>query len=709
MIEKLLESMTLDEKIAQLIQLSADFYVEDGKITGPLNDIQIDEHVVANAGSVLGISGAEAVKRVQDMHLKKNRLKIPLLVMADVVHGFETIFPVPLASAGSFNLELIEESARIAAKEARVSGVQVTFAPMVDLAIDPRWGRVMESSGEDTFYNAQVAKTLVHGFQGKGGKIDEQHVVACVKHFAGYGAVQGGRDYNYVDMSTRELYEKHFPQYKAAVDAGCKMVMTSFNTVDGIPSSGNQWLLKNVLRGEWNFNDVIISDWGSVRELIAHGVAANEEDAAKLAMNATLDIEMMTNSYVSSLKNLIEKKCITMKQIDEAVLRVLRLKEELGLFENPYLGLSMEAEKTIVFHEEHQQKAYELASESMVLLKNESNTLPLRNTTYALIGPCVNSADLQGPWSWKGDKHKSPTIYEAFIELDADVKYAQGCTYEEEMTSLLDEAVALAKTVDTIVLCLGEKTSYSGEANCVSTITLPTAQIRLAQALSKLNKKIVLVLVNGRPLDLTILEPLSDSILETWFVGSAGGSVIRDVLIGKINPSGKLTMSFPYHAGQIPVYYNSYSTGRPFDKDNAYTTKYLDIPNQPRYAFGYGLSYTSFALTDITISSDVMKADEVLTVQVNIKNTGQVQGKTVVQLYIRDHVGEVVRPMKELRGFEKIDLMPNESCIVSFKIDASMLAYYHHDLSYHADVGEFSYFVGLDSTCDACGTFTLVK
>lgn len=708
MIQNILQQMTLQEKIAQLIQLSPDFYSPSGEITGPLNDVQISRDVVINAGSILGVCGADEVMRVQDLHLATNRLKIPLLFMADVVHGYKTIFPVPLASACSFNLELIEKSAQIAATEASVSGVHVTFAPMADLARDPRWGRVMESAGEDTYYNGLVAQAYVNGFQKDNLTDSKQGLVSCVKHFAGYGAVEAGRDYNYVDMSMRELFEKHMPAYKAALSANAQMVMTSFNTIDGMPASGNQWLLKDVLRDHWNFDGVIISDWGSVREMISHGVATDEKEAAKLAIDATLDIEMMTNSYVSSLEALLTEGSIKIEQIDEAVLRVLRLKEQLGLFENPYRVLDSQLENELVFCQPHLQAAYELASESCVLLKNESNVLPLHSTEkIALIGPVAHSQDLLGPWCWKGDKEQVTTIKEAFKD-HMNLVYAKGCHYHQADEQLLHEALLVAKDADKIVMCLGEETYQSGEANCVSTIKISLAQIELAKEMAKLNIPMVLVLINGRPLDLTDLEPHFSSILETWFVGSAGGTVIHDILMGTINPSGKLTLSFPYNAGQIPVYYNTYHTGRPYQKDNAYTTKYLDIPNHARYQFGHGLSYTEFDVTDISASALTMTKQESIKITAKIKNVGSVAGKTCVQLYLQDHVGQVIRPVKELKGFVKVDLAVNEEQIIEFTISDDMLAYYHSNMSFKSDLGTFSFYVGLDSTCEPAGQFELV-
>lgn len=708
MINDLLNKMTLQEKIAQLIQLSPDFYSPSGEITGPLNDVQISKEVVNNAGSILGVCGADEVRRVQDLHLETNRLKIPLLFMADVVHGYKTIFPVPLASACSFNLDMIEQSAKIAAAEASVSGVHVTFAPMADLARDPRWGRVMESAGEDPFYNSIVARAYVKGFQQANDFDSKQGLISCVKHFAGYGAVEAGRDYNYVDMSTRELYEKHLVAYKAALDEGANMVMTSFNTIDGIPASGHQWLLKDVLRSQFGFDGVIISDWGSVREMIAHGVASNEKDAAKLAMDATLDIEMMTNSYVSSLEALLEQGEIQIEQIDAAVLRVLKLKEQLGLFDNPYRVLDANLEKELILSDAHLKAAYHLAAESCVLLKNDNQVLPIQNNDkVALVGPVADSQDLLGPWSWKGDNDIVSTIKQAFSQHQ-DVLYAKGCHYHQADTTLLEEALQVANKADKIIMCLGEETYQSGEANCMSTIKISQAQIDLAKAMALLNKPMVLVLVNGRPLDLTELEPLFDSILETWFVGSAGGEVIHDLLVGHIIPSGKLTLSFPYNAGQIPVYYNTYHTGRPYQEHNAYTSKYLDIPNHARYPFGHGLSYTNFEISDIQISANTMTLDERLVVSATVKNVGTLAAKVCIQLYLQDLVGQVIRPVKELKAFTKISLESGLTQVIEFVIDAKMLAYYHSDMSFKSDLGTFAYYVGQDSTCTAAGEFELV-
>ncbi|REK65647.1 MAG: beta-glucosidase BglX [Cohnella sp.] len=713
----LLRQMTLDEKIAQMLQLATPFFKgadDEGMITGPMAQMGVSEQQVQNAGSVLGLSGARQVINIQQAHLNHNRLGIPLLVMSDIVHGFKTIFPVPLAIGCSWDPELAEKSAEIAAREASVSGVHVTYAPMVDLVRDPRWGRVMESTGEDPYLNSLFARAFVRGFQGKNLTEDTDRVAACVKHFAAYGAVEAGRDYNTVDLSERQLREYYLPAYKAALDEGCEMVMTSFNTVDGIPASGNRWLLRKLLREEWGFNGVVISDWGAVKELIPHGVAADEAEAAYKAVRAGVDIEMMTPCYVRHLAKLVENGDVEERLIDEAVLRILRLKQKLGLFENPFRGADPQREREIVFCEAHRAVSRELAAKSCVLLKND-NVLPLsKEQRIALIGPFARSGDILGSWSWQGSQEDAVSLYEGMASKTeaSRLLVAEGCGVETRGTEeQRSEALAAAREADVIVLALGEHSGMSGEASCRADIRLPQAQLELIQELKPLNKPTVAVLFNGRPLDLHGLVDEVDAVLEAWFPGSEGGAAVADLLFGEARPSGRLTMSFPYSVGQVPVYYNAYNTGRPHvpDAPDHYVSKYLDIPNEPLFPFGFGLTYTTFEYGEPRLSADEMTEDRPLTVSVRVTNTGPLPGEEVVQLYIRDLAGDVVRPIKELKDFRKISLEPGETAEVAFTISERQLRYYHSDLTYASDAGEFRVYVGPNSRDAAELRFRLTK
>jgi beta-glucosidase len=701
----MLKELSLEEKIGQLLQLAAPFFEgtgTEGQITGPMASMGITEDIVKNAGSILGLSGAKETIGAQEAHLKKNRPGIPLLVMADIIHGYKTIFPVPLAIGCSWDLEAAEKSAEIAAAEASAAGVHVTFSPMVDLVRDPRWGRVMETTGEDPYLNGEFAKAFVRGYQGKDLKNDLTRLAACVKHFAAYGAGEGGRDYNTVDMSERQMREYFLPAYKAALEEGAELVMTAFNTVDGIPAAGNKRLMRDLLRKEWGFDGVVISDWGAVKELIPHGVAVDEEEAARKAIFAGVDIEMMTTCYENHLKQLVEHGEVEETLIDEAVLRILQLKQKLGLFEHPYRGADVDREREIMMSAEHRRAARELAVKSSVLLKNDS-VLPIKpEKKIALIGPFAKNGDILGPWSWMGSKVDAVQLYDGLkAKVDASrIIVAQGSDIESVTDVQLDEAVKAANEADVIVLALGESSDMSGEAGSRANIRLPQAQLELVAKLKSLGKPMVAVLFNGRPLDLHGVYDLADAVLEAWYPGTEGGLAVADLLYGDRNPSGRLTMSFPFAVGQVPVYYNNFNTGRPQGAPEAqvrYVSQYLDIPNEPLYPFGYGLSYTTFEYSCASISSDVMTLTEPLTVTVKVANTGKTAGEEVVQLYVRDLAGEVVRPLKELKGFRKILLQPGESREVTFILTEEQLRYHHSDLTYASDDGQFAVFVGPNS------------
>ncbi|WP_281974750.1 glycoside hydrolase family 3 N-terminal domain-containing protein [Halobacillus litoralis] len=701
---ELLEQMTLTEKVGQLIQLATPFFKgasDRGEITGPMENMNISEDDIKQTGSVLGASGAHETINIQKVHMEENRLGIPLLFMSDIIHGFRTIFPVPLAIGCSWDLELAEKSAAIAAKEAAVSGVHVTFAPMVDLSREPRWGRVMEATGEDTFLNSEFARSFVRGFQGD--LVNDNHKVAsCVKHFAAYGAPEGGRDYNTVDMSEWMLRENYLPAYKAALDEGAEMVMTAFNILNGMPSTGNEPLMRGILREEWGFDGVLISDWGAVKELIPHGVAEDQKQAAEKAMKAGVDIEMMTSCYVNHVKELIAEEKLEETIVDEAVLRILQLKNKLGLFEHPYRGASEEEENIHILSPEHRKASRELAAKSMVLLKNE-DTLPLNQAgKVALVGPFAESTDILGPWSWGGSAEDTITVAAGFANyLDNDqLLVSQGCDIQNGSNEQFEDAINKAEQAEVIVVAIGEHSDMSGEAGCRADIRVPEVQLELLKKMKALGKPVVAVLFNGRPLDLREVIEHADAVVEAWYPGTEGGTALADLLYGEVNPSAKLTMSMPYSVGQVPIYYNRYNTGRPKDAPDAqerYVSQYLDIPNEPLYPFGYGLSYSRFEYGNMTLSAEQMTKEESLTVTINVTNTSDVAGEETVQMYVRDLVGDVVRPLKELKGFKKVYLQPGESVEVEFQLGEDQLRYYHADLEHKSDAGEFEVFVGTDS------------
>ncbi|KHE67818.1 beta-glucosidase BglX [Halobacillus sp. BBL2006] len=712
---QLLNQMTIEEKVGQLVQLATPFFkgaTDRGEITGPMVQMNISEEDIPRTGSVLGASGAKETINIQKVHMEENRLGIPLLFMSDIVHGFKTIFPVPLAIGSSWDLELAEKSASIAAQEASAAGVHVTFAPMVDLSREPRWGRVMEGTGEDPHLNSEFARSFVRGFQGD-LENDHSKVASCVKHFAAYGAPEAGRDYNTVDMSEWQLRENYLPAYKAALDEGCEMVMTAFNILNGIPSTGNEALMRGILRGEWDFDGPLISDWGAVKELIPHGVAVDAKQAAEKAMKAGVDIEMMTSCYTNHVKELIEEGTLEEGIVDEAVLRILRLKKKLGLFENPYRGASEETEAEVILSKENREAARELASKSIVLLKNE-DVLPLNTKqNIGLVGPFAKSTDILGPWSWGGSAEDTITVdhgLASHIEKDK-LFIAEGCGIEDGTDDQLQEALNQAENAETVVVALGEHSDMSGEAGCRADIRIPEVQLNLLKKIKSLGKPVIAVLFNGRPLDLREVIENADAVIEAWYPGTEGGNALADIIFGKVNPSAKLSMSMPYSVGQVPIYYNHYNTGRPKDAPDAqerYVSQYLDIPNEALYPFGYGLSYTQFEYGDLNLSSDQLTRDQPLTVTTIVTNTGDTSGDEIVQLYIRDLVGDVVRPLKELKDFKKISLDPGESKEVIFQVNESQLRYYHATMEYKSDAGDFEVFVGTNSRDVKSKKFRLV-
>jgi len=723
-LKELLNGLTLKEKIFQLVQLSGEFFNVGGMAVGPQEKLGISQEVVDNAGSILNVVGAEKVRTIQENYLIKSSHKIPLLFMADIVYGYRTIYPIPLGLGCTWNPALIKKSYEKIAEEACVAGAHVTFAPMVDLVRDARWGRCLESTGEDTYLNSLYAKAMVEGFQGDFSK--EKSIASCVKHFAGYGAAEAGRDYNTVDMSERRFRQDHLPPYKAAVEAGCEMVMTSFNIIDGIPATANSWLMKDILRKEWGFDGIVITDYAAIQELIAHGVAADDREAAKLSIEATVDIDMKTPCYSNQLEPLIRDGQIDEELIDDAVWRVLKLKNKLGLFEDPFRGASKELENKILCCEEIRSQAREVASKATVLLKNNNKILPISsNKKVALIGPYADSKDLIGLWAVHGKTEDVVTLKTGLEEkLDENhFVYTRGCDTlndysflgefgniprsgmknqmtEEEAKVELERALAIAKESDVVILALGEHMMQSGEGGSRTDITLPKNQLELLEKIKESNKPIVLVLFNGRPLVLTDVEPKVDAILEGWFSGTEGGRALADILLGEVNPSGKLTMSFPYAVGQIPVYYNEFSTGRPVKTSNhsqRFMSKFLDCPNEPLYPFGYGLSYSTYEYSNLKLDKDVFNTDQVLTVSVDVCNTGEMAGEETVQLYLRDVVGSVVRPVKELKDFKKVMLMPGETKTITFTIDKEKLKFVTKDMTYDVEPGKFQLFVGKNS------------
>lgn len=730
-LKKLLESLSLEEKICQLLQVCGYYYEMEGVVTGPQNTAGFNEKEIANAGSVLGIAGAKRLKEIQKKYMAAQQHHIPLLFMADVINGYKTIFPIPLAQGCSFNPDMVKKAAGISAKESAAAGLHLTFSPMVDVVRDPRWGRVMESTGEDTYVNCVFAKAMVEGYQGTNGLNKKGKIAACVKHFAGYGAPMAGRDYNTVELSERTLRENYLPPYRAAIESGCSTAMTSFNTLDRIPSTANKKLMRDILRSEMGFDGVLISDWAAIEELINHGVAKAQIDAAKLAIEAGVDIDMMTTCYCRNLKKLIEDKIIDKALLDEAVFRVLQLKNSLGLFENPFKDADEEDEMAFVLCDEHRKFARKLASETMVLLKNEEILpLPKKGKKIAFIGPHTSHRWILGAWSIFGEEKDAVSLEQAIKEMEIEnASFAAGCpiltsTENLEMAessrtaiaednknakALLDEALLKAKEADIVVLSLGEHPSQSGEASSRVDLQLDAQQIELFNQIYNVNQNIAVVLFNGRPLILGEIFDKAKAVLEAWLPGTEGGNAVADILFGNENPSGKLTMSFPRHIGQIPIYYNEFKTGRPYHGDGGkYFSKYIDCPNSPLLPFGYGLSYTSFEISEVSLSRNSMTCQESIFASVRVKNTGKIAGKEVIQCYISDKVGSVARPVRELKAFQKIKLQPGEEKEVVFEITEKMLRFYTIDMEYKSEPGEFDVWIGNSSLTQNGQTFNLV-
>ena len=717
-VNDLMKKMTLEEKLGQLnLPASSDF------VTGAVSSSDIAQKVKdGKVGGVFNIRSVTKIKELQEYAVKSTRLHIPLLFGMDVIHGYKTIFPIPLGMSATWDMPLIERTARIAASEASADGIQWTFSPMVDLTRDPRWGRTSEGNGEDAFLSSAIAKAMVHGYQGDDLSAPNT-IISCVKHYALYGAAEGGRDYNTTDMSRVRMYNEYFPPYKAAVDAGVGSIMVSFNEIDGVPASGNKWLVDDVLRKQWKFNGFVVSDYTGIPEMVNHGVGDFQAVNA-LSLNAGVDMDMVGEGFLNTLEKSMNEGKVTLAQINKACERILLAKYDLGLFEDPYRYCNEQRSATEVFTAANRAEARKIASQSFVLLKNNNNVLPIAGgKTIALVGPLADAKEnMTGTWSVGADNSKSVSLLKGLTDAvgtNGKVVYAKGSNLEDDAEmqnrqtmfgkdiirdnrsneEMIKEAIAVSANADVIVAAIGEGAESSGESASKSNIDIPEVQKRLLKALVATGKPVVLVLFNGRPITLNWENENVPAILDVWFAGSEAGDAIADALLGKVNPSGKLSMSFPQNVGQIPIYYNHKNTGRPLTGKwfSKFQSNYIDVSNEPLYPFGYGLSYTNFEYVDVQVSSNALKGNQKLTVSVNVKNTGAVAGKEVVQLYIRDVVGSITRPVQELKGFNKIDLAPGETKTVSFEVTPELLKFYNSDLKFDWETGEFQMMVGPNS------------
>lgn len=713
-IPELMAKMTIDEKISQLVQ-----YTADGTVTGPKTGINyIEEIKKGNVGSILNATSVKYTRELQELNLKNSRLKIPLLFGYDVIHGYKTIFPITLGEAASWDLKAVELSARVAAEEAAAAGVHWTFAPMVDISRDPRWGRVSEGSGEDTYLGSKMAVARVRGFQGN-DLMAANTVLACTKHFAAYGAAEAGRDYNTVDMSERVLRETYLPPFKATVDAGVGTFMTSFNEISGVPATGSKFLLRDVLKGEWGFNGFVVTDYTAINELIPHGFAKDSAHAGELALRAGVDMDMVGGIFMKNLKKLLQEGKVTEAQINDACRRVLEAKYDLGLFHDPYRYNNEKREKEVIYKKEHLDAALDVAKKSMVLLKNDNNVLPLRKEQkVAFVGPLVNDEwNIIGSWAASGDRYGyAVSVQEGVNKIVTDknkITFDKGVEIVDARRDMMQAALDNARKADVIVAVMGEFENMSGEAASRTSIDLPGIQKEFLAELKKLNKPIVLVLMNGRPLTLNWENENMDAILEAWFPGTMGGDAVAQTLYGMNVPSGKLPMTFPRNVGQVPIYYNHKNTGRPYlgptDPEQKYKSRYIDVDNSPLFPFGYGLSYTTFSYSNLKLSSKTMNMNGSIKVSVDVANTGNYDAAEVVQLYIQDKVGSVTRPVKELKGFEKVMLKKGEKKTIEFTITPEDLKFYNIDMQFTAEPGDFEVTVGGNSASGLQDKFVLVK
>lgn len=719
-VDSLLSLMTLQEKIGQLNLPGA-----GDVVTGQAQNSDIAKKIEQGmVGGLFNIKTAAKIKEVQRIAVERSRLKIPLLFGMDVIHGYETVFPIPLGLSCTWDMKLIERSARIAAQEASADGICWTFSPMVDIARDARWGRIAEGSGEDPYLGSLIAQAMVRGYQGSDYS-STSSIMACVKHYALYGAAEAGRDYNTTDMSHVRMYNEYFPPYKAAVDAGAGSIMASFNEIDGVPATANKWLLTDVLRDQWGFTGFVVSDYTGITEMIDHGYGEDLKDVSAKALKAGLDMDMVSEGFLTTLEESLKEGKITEEDINKACARILRAKFELGLFANPYKYCDENRAKTEIFTQANRDEARSIAAQSFVLLKNDKNILPLtKSGTIALIGPLADAKEnMTGTWSVAAKFDQAISLragLEKAVGSSAKIVYAKGSNLDEDevfetnatlfgktlhrdkrsATAIREEALRIARGADVIVAALGESAEMSGEASSRSNIEIPATQKELLKALIATGKPVVLVLFTGRPLAIKWEAEHVPSILNVWFGGSEAGDAIADVLFGDVNPSGKLTTTFPQHVGQLPLYYSQKNTGRPLEEGKwfqKFRSNYLDVSNDPVYPFGYGLSYTSFAYSDISLDKTEMSGSDSLKVSIEVSNTGSRDGHEVVQLYIRDLVGSVTRPVKELKAFEKVALQAGEKKTVTFTLTTKDLSFYKGDLSFGYEPGKFHVFVGGNS------------
>lgn len=710
-VDSLMKLMTLDEKIGQLVLYTSHFTV-----TGPTLAQNVEEAIRnGTCGNIFNAHVPEYNRNLQRLAVEETRLGIPLLFGYDVIHGMHTIFPINLGMSCSWDLEGIENSARVAAREAVASGVNWTFSPMADVTRDPRWGRVSEGSGEDAYLGSAIAAAMVRGYQGD-DLASPATIAACVKHFAAYGAPQAGRDYQTVDITDRTLRDVYLPPYKAAVDAGAATVMTSFNDIDGVPATGSKYLLEDILRGEWGFNGFVVTDYTSMNEMVPHGVARDLEHAGEMAINAGVNMDMEGNIYHTYLKSLVESGRVSRKQVDRMCAGVLRIKFELGLFDDPFRYHDLDAAVTENLKRENLEAARDMARKSMVLLTNENGTLPLTGSPrIALIGPFADSRiDLLGSWHGQGKAEDATSILTGMRERfgAGNVAYAKGSDADGGDRSGFDAAVAAARSADAVVMAVGHPGRWSGEATSLTFITIPDIQRELISEIrNKTGKPIVLVLINGRPLEISREVGMADAIIEAWYPGTEGGRAVADILSGDYNPSGKLTMTFPKTLGQIPIHYDMKTTGRPFTPgkgEQHYVSRFLNLPtNDPQFPFGYGLSYTTFDYSEIDVAPALIDIDGSATVSVVVTNTGTRQGEEVVQLYVRDVVASVTRPKRMLKGFEKISLRPGESREVRFTLTAEDLSFHRADMTWGTEPGEFRVWIGGSSDAVLEGSFEI--
>ena len=700
-IKKILNNMTIHEKIGQLSQYNANLFIDtDAEITGDSPWLELKDEDLKTVGHVLNFKNPVEMRQIQKKHLENDRNKIPMLFMMDVIHGFRTIYPIPLALGCSFNTDMVAECSKMATREAVAGGVQVTFTPMVDYVRDARWGRVMESCGEDAYLNSVMGATQVKAFQGDDLKCEE-NIATCVKHFAAYGGAEAGRDYNTVEISEHTLREHYLPAYKACIDAGVSMLMPSFNVLNGVPATANSWLMQKILKDEWKFDGVVISDYAAIKELMDHGVAKDKKEAAKLAFQNNCDIEMCSSTFFNCLEDLVKEGTILMEQLDSAVLRVLELKDKLGMFENPYRGASEMEEPDIYLSQVNRDIARRSAEECAVLLKNEG-VLPLSKEIkkIALIGPFADNHNIIGFWSCNGKNEESVTVYEGIKKLlpDCEISVINGCSdeWDDCDASEFERSVSAAKEADAVVLCLGEPQDYSGEGNSRVDISLHKIQLELAKTVIEENKNTVAVTFSGRPIVLTELEKFAPAILHMWFPGTEGGNACANLLFGEVNPSGKLSMSFPEHIGQCPIYYNHTHINR-YGQQGAhkpYSASYIECSNLPLYSFGHGLSYSNFVYEELVLSNNEMRKTGSIDVSVTVHNSSNVAGKETIMLYMQDVVASNARPVQQLIAFEKMFFEADERKTIHFTITESMLRFWDNENKFISEPGEFKISTG---------------